>query len=221
MKTELKVQEEERQLAALRKSPEQYFAVLRPKTFHDVFTGHEPSVAAVVARYGVTFTRAMAGYLVAECSEFFNVTKPMTEMQIAVTTELIIEEYPYFTVADLKLCFKNAMKGRYGEIYNRIDGSVIMGWLRRYNVERCTEADRISYGEHKGARESEASSGMLYDEYRKVITEMAEAGDEEAAEALRRSDEVMEFMRRKSFEKKRKELEEFYRNEEVRDKMEQ
>lgn len=186
-----------------------------------MFTGHEPSVAAVVARYGVTFTRAMAGYLVAECSEFFNVTKPMTEMQIAVTTELIIEEYPYFTVADLKLCFKNAMKGRYGEIYNRIDGSVIMGWLRRYNVERCTEADRISYGEHKGARESEASSGMLYDEYRKVITEMAEAGDEEAAEALRRSDEVMEFMRRKSFEKKRKELEEFYRNEEVRDKMEQ
>ena len=56
----------------------------------------------------------------------------MSATQVATTVDLIIEEYPYMKTDDFKLCFKNAMKMKYGENYNRIDGSIIMGWLREY-----------------------------------------------------------------------------------------
>ena len=65
----------------------------------------------------------------------------MSATQVATTVDLIIEEYPYMKTDDFKLCFKNAMKMKYGENYNRIDGSIIMGWLREYNKERCAVAD--------------------------------------------------------------------------------
>lgn len=99
--------------------------------------------------FGENHARAIVVILLSEVVDFFNASNTMNDSQVAITTDLIIEEYPYFKIDDLKLAFRNAMKGRYGEIYNRLDGSVIMGWLNQYNRERCAKADVISYNEHK------------------------------------------------------------------------
>lgn len=102
------------------------------------------------------------------------------------------------------------MKGKYGEIYNRLDGSVIMGWLKQYNRERCAKADIISYNEHKNRQKEE--SGLFYDDYRNQLKLLASNGDKDAQEALRRSDEVLAFMKVKKLEKQKKQLE-MYDNE--------
>lgn len=81
----------------------------------------------------------------------------MSATQVATTVDLIIEEYPYMKTDDFKLCFKNAMKMKYGENYNRIDGSIIMGWLREYNKERCAVADNQSWNTHKAKLSGETS----------------------------------------------------------------
>lgn len=183
---------------------------MRPKSVDDVFASSEPALGMVAKELGENHARAIVVILLSEVVGFFNASNTMNDAQVAMTTDLIIEEYPYFKIDDLKLVFRNAMKGRYGEIYNRLDGSVIMRWLKQYNQERCTKADIASYNEHKNHIEEE-KAGLFYDDYRKQLKEQASLGNTEAQEALRRSDEVLHFMKKKSLEKQKKQLEEYER----------
>lgn len=144
-------------------------------------------------------------YLLADALEFFNATETMSDIQAALTVDLIMEEYPYLKLDDLKLCFKNAMKMKYGNIYNRIDGQVIMSWFRAYNKERCAVADNQSWNSHKANLSEEASyaDGLSYQEYRNELERRVEEGDEEAVNALRISNEITSYLnKRKNGEQK-------------------
>lgn len=124
----------------------------------------------------------------------------MSAKQVAMTVDLIIEEYPYMKTDDFKLCFKNAMKMKYGENYNRIDGSIIMGWLREYNKERCAIADNQSWNTHKSNLSDVAifTDGLFYDEYRSELERKVEMGDEDAAKALNLSNEISFYLKSKN-----------------------
>lgn len=196
---------------------------LRPRSVDDVFKSAEPALGMVASELGENHARAIVVILLSELVGFFNASNTMNDSQVAITTDLIIEEYPYFKVDDLKLVFRNAMKGRYGDIYNRLDGSVIMGWLRQYNKERCARADVLSYNEHKRMNETEGG-GLYYEDYIRMLQERAASGDREAQEALNRSNETLAFMKRKRLEKQKKQLEDYDRKlaeERVRNQIQQ
>lgn len=178
-----------------------------------MFLSSEPAIGTIVKRFGEPHARAILVILIADALDFFNVSNTMTDTQVAMTVDLIIEEYPYMKTDDFKLCFKNAMKMRYGENYNRIDGSIIMGWLREYNKERCAVADRQSFNEHKAhiADEGKPVSGMFYEEYRAELEKRASSGDKAAINALKLSDGLMAELNRRKHERQRKDLEEFYK----------
>lgn len=129
----------------------------------------------------------------------------MSDVQIAVTADLIIEEYPYLKTDDLKLCFKNAKKLRYGEVYNRIDGSVVMRWLMEYNKERCMQADEQSYNEHKHhlSEQNAETDGIFYADYRRELERRACLGDAQAIKSLELSDSIQKLLaeRRKEINK--------------------
>lgn len=199
---------EKNQLVVLQTSPKQYLQALRPKGLDDVFRSVEPALSTIVNELGEIRARAVVVILIGEVVDFFNASNTMNDSQVATTTDLIIEEYPYLKIDDLKLAFRNAMKGRYGEIYNRLDGSVIMGWLKQYNRERCARADVLSFNEHK-KHNGEESGGLFYDDYRRMLQEKASRGDKEALKALKQSNETLAFMKAKSLEKQRKQLEEY------------
>lgn len=113
-------------------------------------------IGTIIKNLGETKARAAVVYLLADALEFFNAAETMSDVQVAMTVDLIIEEYAYMKLDDIKLCFKNAMKMKYGKIYNRIDGQVIMSWFKEYNKERCSTADNQSYNEHKAHNAEEA-----------------------------------------------------------------
>lgn len=60
----------------------------------------------------------------------------MGQEQLVQTIQLIIEDFYYFNIEDFKLCFNNAKRGRYGKVYDRLDGNVIYEWLETYSKER-------------------------------------------------------------------------------------
>ena len=189
----------------------QYCREMLPRSIDDVFESNRPTLAAVTASSGEMSTRAIVVLLIGDVLDFFNTTQTMSDAQVAVTADLIIEEYPYFQVDDLKLAFRNAMKGHYGEVYNRLDGQVILGWLKKYNAERCARADVVSFKEHNERLLEQKTEGCFYDDYRRQLEERAKSGDREARESLRRSDEVMNMMKHKKLQKQKQQLEEFDR----------
>ncbi len=66
----------------------------------------------------------------------------MNDTQIALTADLIIESFWYLKLEEIKYCFRRAM--RTAKLFDRLDGNIILGWLRDYNTERTEEAMRLS-----------------------------------------------------------------------------
>ncbi|WP_270769102.1 DUF6633 family protein [Segatella buccae] len=101
---------------------------------------------------------------------FYSTTGTMDKFQVADTINLIIDEYPHYTMYDFKLFFKRAKLGYYGEVYGRIDGSVILSWLRKYDIQRDTAAMEASIKEQERYKElgkRTPSKGVFYQEYLK------------------------------------------------------
>jgi hypothetical protein len=71
----------------------------------------------------------------------------MTDPQCQETAILILETYPSLTIADINLIFKKAKLGKFGAMYDRLDGQLILSWVDAYFSERCVSAANISMRE--------------------------------------------------------------------------
>ena len=189
-----------------------------PRSIDEVFRSGMPALATISREQGEAKARAVLVLILSDALEFFNASETMNDRQVAVTVDLILEEYPYMQADDITLCFRNAMKGRYGKPYNRIDGQVIMGWLREYNRERCTLASEQSYNEHKARLSDEArpTDGIFYAEYRAELQRKADGGDEEARRRLELSDATKAELQRRKLDRIKEDLERFYAKEDER-----
>lgn len=78
------------------------------------------------------------------CQQYFNLQQPMHAQQLALTAELILEDYYYLRVDELQVCFRMAMKGEFGPLYNRIDGQVFFEWIKKFMSKRQAISERIN-----------------------------------------------------------------------------
>lgn len=70
--------------------------------------------------------------LLIQTDKFFNVKNGLTEDVLYDIADLILSEYKHLTMYDLGLCFKMAKIGRFGKVYERLDGGVVMDWICQY-----------------------------------------------------------------------------------------
>jgi hypothetical protein len=71
----------------------------------------------------------------------------MNANQVINTAEMILDAYGYLKIDDFKLCFNQAKRGAYGPVY-RMDGNVILAWIKQYANDRWDAADETSYVQH-------------------------------------------------------------------------
>lgn len=153
----------EKSLKILENSPKEFYRALPATTIRDVFDSPVPSIATCRKELGEMPTKAILAMILTDTALFFNTGQNMNQDQIVQLAEMVIEDYYFLKIDDLKLCFKNAMKGRYGQIF-RIDGSIVLSWLEKYQEERFNEADNVSYKQHlstKGERNSQTLTEMI------------------------------------------------------------
>ena len=72
---------------------------------------------------------------IADLVLYYNVGKSMNPGQIETTARLILQEYKNYRPEHLKICFDRIKLGRYGKIYDRIDGGVIMDFIKEFDLE--------------------------------------------------------------------------------------
>ena len=80
--------------------------------------------------------------LILRTSGFFNLSKVMTEDQAIDTAYLLLEKYPYESFEDFVIMFRNAKMGKYGELYNRLDGQIIFKWMEEYMEEKAIHREK-------------------------------------------------------------------------------
>lgn len=155
----------------LKVSPMQYWMSINPRTIQDVFNAPEVGIASIRMEIGEQRLQAMMVKWVNSFLDFYSTNGTMDAMQVAETINLIIDTYPHYTIYDFKLFFKLAKLGNYGEVYGRMDGSVILSWLRKYDVHRDTVAQSESIKEQEQYKElakRKKSNGIYYSEYLKL-----------------------------------------------------
>ena len=146
-----------------------------------------PTLAKIKNTASETEARALLYIAVCELCDFFNVGKNMSDTQVALTVDLILESYWYMKLEEIKFCFRRAMRRE--KLFDRLDGNIIIGWLREYDDERTEEAMRLS--DSQAAREKSPSpDAMSWAQYHAKLKELAESGDEAAQTKIKEIEEV-------------------------------
>ena len=99
-------------------------------------------------KIGVPKVKAFLSLILNDLANFFNIGKNMNAYQIEQTIQIIWEEYYDFAFADFRRCFNKAKKGFYGKIYDRLDGNIILEWLREYSQERESAFENYNQNRH-------------------------------------------------------------------------
>lgn len=125
-------------------------------------------------KQGIETIRVLITKLLVDCSLTFNVGKNLSLKQAWETSELILNEFNDWKLANIQQCLNNAMAGRYGVLFDRLDTQVIMKWCSAYDLERMEDISKANEklsGDYKGlVREPLKALEMLKKEEIKGFT---------------------------------------------------
>jgi len=148
-----------------------------------------PSISLVRATYGES---SACEWIVTHLFDLLN----YTEQEIGVAdsciyefAELLMAKYYYLNLADIMYFCAECKLGKYGKFYGVTGPSQLAEMFAKYIQERNNEIDAV---ERRKQQERMARQDYLingYHEYLAKLKEKAQAGDEEAAETLRRHGE--------------------------------
>lgn len=163
-----------------------------------------PTLAKIKKSASETEARALLYIALCELADFFNVGKNMRDTQIALTVDLILESFWYFKLEEIKYCFRRAMMRE--KLFDRLDGNIIIGWLREYDAERTDEAMRISEQEEseKFNNVVPGVGAMSWAEYHDRLKSAAASGDAEAMAKIAEFNDLRSSNKKKVLTKEQK-----------------
>lgn len=137
---------------------------LNPVSVQDALNAKVPTLSTLKKYQGEEVTKAVINSCLIAVNEFFGEKSGLTDSQIEMVSEMLYEDYHYMNVAEIKLCVKNGIKGRYEKVYGKIAPNDLMGWFASYCNERMNEAAKKSVSDH-GKRKKEENESKVTDEY--------------------------------------------------------
>lgn len=125
--------------------------------------------------------------LLIEVNDFFNVRGNMNDKQIRLTAELILDNDNFYdlTLGNIKACFRQHMMQ--DKIYDRLDGNIIIGWLREFKSDFADSCENASIGRERTKLRDEAAQGggaISHKVYMAMLEARANDGDKEAEKIL-------------------------------------
>lgn len=128
-----------------------YYDTLAPRCEEDCLKSNHVSLYAMKheGKEGEVCARMFLTQALISLSKAFNRSLGMSAEQVELTIDLIMEDplLPNLKLDDVKLCFRRAMCGEYGQTYS-IDPNVVLTWLKRYFSGRVLAAERVTLQEH-------------------------------------------------------------------------
>lgn len=125
--------------------------------------------------------------MIREANDFFNVRGNMSTKQIKLTAELILDNPAFcdLTLGNIKACFRQRMMNE--KLYDRLDGNIIIGWLREFKSEMADYCEIVKEGFDRVVQREEAAGNagaISHTVYMEMLGNRAENGDKEAARIL-------------------------------------
>lgn len=106
--------------------------------------------------------------------ESLNATNTLTNNQIADLAVRIGKKFYFYKLDELLLVIQRATDGRYGRDFNRIDTSIVLDWITRYDVEE--RAPLVIAQSTEKPSDLDKSTAPLNDEQYEQFLERVAAG---------------------------------------------
>ena len=116
----------------------------RPKNIQETFDCSSPSLATLKKYQSEMVAALILCKIIKNTAKFFNVGGAINDQQIQETAVLILDSYYYLNIKDFVLCFKMAKQGKFGKLFDRLDGAIVLGWIEEYKELRLIEAQNNS-----------------------------------------------------------------------------
>ena len=136
--------------------------------------------------------KALSGIILLTTEFFSGSGTQMTAAQSFQTASLLLDSYPAETIEDVLLCFKNAKQGRYGKIYNRIDGQIIFEWFKQYLDEKYSYIEMKHHNEKHEKNDQNNVTLDLLSSFIEPIIAYAKQSSEQQPAAVSKIDEKQE-----------------------------
>lgn len=177
-----------KELQIIRNSPKRYLDGLRPEKISDPRPPDAPSLSQIQRVNGFGNAVAVLTLAINEVKEWFNVKNNLTPDQAALTAELILDNPNFYdlTLGNIKACFRHQMMN--AKLYDRLDGNIIMQWLRDFKAEMASYCENVNLGADRDREKKESGEvgEIVYLTYEAMLQSRIEAGDREAAKELER-----------------------------------
>ena len=122
-----------------------------------------PILKNLEAQYGKDNLATVIAYQIMQTAAFFNLGNNIREDQALETAYLILEKYPSETLEDFTLVFKNAKTGKYGELYNRLDGQTIFKWIEAHLDQKAEIREQL--------HQKQKANGIQHDQSTRLMIE--------------------------------------------------
>jgi len=92
-----------------------------------------------LSRIDEAMTIGVLKLMIIDLANSFNISKPMTKGQIEELSLFILQTFPFYTLEDFQLFFTLVKMSEFGQVYDRLDSSVVMDFLYKYDSKRTGE----------------------------------------------------------------------------------
>ena len=138
----------EESIAAFQTSPMVYFNTLQPRTLADCWNPAHAGLAGLSKNTSPKVVESVIGAAITKICTFLNMPNILTLEQLNFVSQVVREQYYYLNLADVKLCLRWALMGRYGKLYGKIDVTDVLQWFEQYSTERTSMGNERSYADH-------------------------------------------------------------------------
>jgi len=108
--------------------------------------------------------------------DFLDVTEKMEDKHVNDLAVTIISDFGSLTLEDVALCLKNGKTGKYGKLWNRINGSVVYQWLTAYTDDQSRRFQDVMSERHEIVKDYQRQVGRHSDDRNKAVENGKTAG---------------------------------------------
>lgn len=109
--------------------------------------------------------------LVNDLRLFFQVDNMINNKGIETLCPLIIAKYRSFTLEEIAICFNEAKEGEHGKAFNRLDGAMIMLWLKKAAEEKALRQRERNYAFEVNVKAGAGEDRTAYQDNSKLLLE--------------------------------------------------
>jgi hypothetical protein len=138
---------------------------LKPATFDDAIKADTPTLGALGFYLGSEQAVQLIAEMITAAAILLNVGKNLQKHQIIPIAELLYmdPEFKLLTVADFRCALFMGAKGKFGQLFDRLDAAVLADWCAQYWSQKADYCEGLNARKHKENKQPSSNAIAMPD----------------------------------------------------------